>query len=55
MMVAGTADDEGYEIAFPVGTSSSELVQFSVRALQAIGYQPPEWQWTVRAKGAYPR
>jgi hypothetical protein len=51
----GTAGDEGYRVSFTSGTSSTELVQYAVRALQAIGYQPTEWQWTVRAKGAYPR
>ena len=53
----GVSDDEAYTVTFAPDTAPTELVEFSVRALQAIGSvgMTSEWQWTVRPKGVYPR
>ena len=53
----GTVSAESYDLTFPVGTGSIELVQVSVQALEAIGGLgvTKEWQWTVRPKGVYPK
>jgi hypothetical protein len=57
LVADGVADNEGYTVTFAPDTPPADLVQFSVRAMEAIGSLglTGEWQWTVRKKGVYPR
>ncbi len=57
VVAEGVANDESYTVAFAPDTPATELIQFAIRALEALGAMgmTGEWQWTVRPKGVYPR